>query len=176
MTNRSRKLAARLLFLASYLFAPPVWGEGLLSGRVVKVSDGDTIHVLLADMRTVRVRLAGIDAPERKQAFGEQARKSLADLVAGRTVEIRWHKEDRFGRLVGKVIVGNVDIGLMQVARGYAWHYKKYQVEQSLEDRAKYSSGEDSARQRHVGLWRDQTPVPPWEWRASGSKVGGGKL
>jgi endonuclease YncB( thermonuclease family) len=96
-----------------------------LWGRVVKVSDGDTISVLDSRNATHRVRLAGIDAPESRQDFGTRSRQSLSDLVFNKLVVVQWHKKDRYGRLVGVVIVEGVDVGLIQLRRGLAWHYKE---------------------------------------------------
>ena len=104
--------------------------------------------------------------------------EGLLGLVAGKPVEIRWHKRDRYGRLVGQVWVVSPDVrcqgagcpktldaGLAQVTVGLAWHYKQYAGEQSAEDRERYSFAEVEARARRAGLWREGEPVAPWEWR-----------
>lgn len=113
----------------------------------------------------VRVRLAGIDAPEKGQAFGAVAKKELSDLVFGKPATVEWRKKDRYGRIVGKVIVNGVDANLNMVKAGLAWHYKQYAGEQSPADRASYDKAEEDARAKGVGLWRDKQPVPPWEFR-----------
>lgn len=133
--------------------------------EVVGVTDGDTLVVLDGNMVQHKVRLAGIDAPERRQAFGSRARQSLASQVFKRTVTVDWHKRDRYGRLVGKVLVGNKDVGLELVAAGLAWHYKAYEREQTAQDRLAYAEAERVARERRLGLWADAEPVPPWEFR-----------
>ena len=102
-----------------------------LEGQVVGVLDGDTIDVLTPTKTQVRVRLAGIDAPEKGQAFGTVAKKELSDLVFGKPVTVEWRKKDRYGRTVGKVIVNGVDANLKMVEAGLAWHYKHYAREQS---------------------------------------------
>jgi len=132
--------------------------------KVVKVSDGDTVHVL--DQNTVRhkIRLGGIDAPERKQAFGRKSGKNLANMIAGKNVEVEYKKRDRYGRIIGKLIFNGQDINLLQVKQGYAWHYKYYQKDQSEIDRILYSSAEIEARERTLGLWA-YPAVPPWEYR-----------
>jgi endonuclease YncB( thermonuclease family) len=151
-----------------------VWAPAFadtLTGKVVKVTDGDTITVLDSHNTQYRIRLQGIDAPERKQAFGKASRKHLARLVAGKTVTVRWAKRDRYGRIVGKVLytfvwhtsVDNVDVCLEQVRAGYAWHYKHYQEEQTPADRYAYAKAEWQARQKRLGLWQDKLPMPPWE-------------
>jgi endonuclease YncB( thermonuclease family) len=150
-----------------------------LHGRVVGVSDGDTLTVVDAARALHKVRLAGIDAPEKKQPYGVEARRHLAALVFGKAVVVSWHKRDRYGRLVGRVglaVPGACgrpdcprveDVGLAQVESGLAWHYRQYQNEQSPEDRRRYALAEQEARAKREGLWRDAHPMPPWEYRGS---------
>ena len=138
-----------------------------LSGKVVGVSDGDTITVVDANRAQSRVRLAGIDAPERGQAFGQRSRQHLARLCFGREVLVEWNKRDRWGRLIGKVLVDGKDVGLLQVEAGLAWHYKDFQGEQTPADRALYAEAEERAREKGVGLWIDKAPIPPWTHRKS---------
>jgi endonuclease YncB( thermonuclease family) len=85
--------------------------------------------------------------------------------VAGKSVEVDYDKYDRYQRVLGKVIVNGEDVNLEQVAAGMAWHYKLYQSEQSASDRIKYSDAELEARRHKVGLWRDPSPIPPWDYR-----------
>lgn len=140
------------------------WAQKL-SGRVVGVTDGDTITLL--DERNVqhKIRLAGIDAPERKQPFGQRSKEELSELVAGKSVEVETEKLDRYGRTVGKVIAGGRDANLTMVMSGLAWHYKKYEHEQSPSDRLLYDSAEKDARASRRGLWADQGPIAPSDWR-----------
>ena len=162
----------------SLLLASPASAADLLEGRVVRIADGDTLTVLTNSQSQVKVRLAGIDAPERAQPFGERSKQNLARLVAGKPVEVRWHKRDRYGRVVGQVWVVSpdarcqgggcpktLDAGLAQVTVGLAWHYKKYAGEQSEEDRERYAFAEVEARAKRAGLWREADAVAPWEWR-----------
>ncbi len=135
-----------------------------LSGKVVKVTDGDTITIL-KDNTQHRIRLQGIDAPERKQAFGNASRKHLAYLVAGKEVTVKWVKRDRYRRIVGFVLVDGKDINLVQLKAGMAWFYRYYQRELSPENRKRYAQAEDQARTDRLGLWQDKNPMPPWEWR-----------
>lgn len=140
----------------------------VLVGQVVGVSDGDTIKVLDDSKKLFVVRLMGIDAPEKAQAFGWRSKQSLSDLVFHKRVEVEWDKRDRYDRVLGKVLATNgVDACLEQVARGMAWHYKQYAREQTANDRQKYSLAEKMARDSHAGLWVDEHPIPPWEWRRS---------
>jgi endonuclease YncB( thermonuclease family) len=137
---------------------------------------GDTVYVLDAAKKQHKIRLAGIDAPERGQPFGTKSKERMADLVAGRDVEVNWYKEDRWGRLIGTVWVASpdcrqavcpktLDAGLALITSGLAWHFKRYAHEQTEEDRERYAFAEEEARARKAGLWRDPDPVPPWEWR-----------
>lgn len=159
-----KALVCLLLALACTAYAETV------SGRVVSVADGDTITVLDSDRVQHKIRLAGIDAPERKQAFGNRSKESLSDLVFGKTVNVETGKRDRYGRLVGKVLVNTQDVNLVQVERGMAWFYRQYQREQSPNDRKLYEAAEDAAKAGKRGLWRDVDPVPPWEFRHGKSK------
>ncbi len=136
-----------------------------VTGRVVGITDGDTATVLDSSRTQYKVRLAGIDAPEKKQPFGQKSKEALSDCAYDKTATIVGDKLDRYGRLVGKVMVGDVDCNLRQINLGLAWHYKKYMKEQPESDRASYSRTEDSARGKRVGLWVEADPMPPWEWR-----------
>ena len=112
-----------------------------------------------------KIRLSGIDSPEKKQPFGQHCKQSLSALAYGRTVAVESNKLDRYGRVIGKVLVDGEDANLEQVRRGCGWHYKKYQNEQVLDDRLAYNAAEESARAGRVGLWTDRDPVAPWEGR-----------
>ncbi len=140
-------------------------GRQTLSGRVVRIADGDTITVLDASNTQHRVRLQGIDAPESKQDFGTQSKKKLSGLIFGKDVEVAYEKTDQYGRLVGKILLDGRDINLAQVRSGMAWHYKEYEREQSSEDRELYARAEDEARSARRGLWVDTNPVEPSEFR-----------
>lgn len=137
-----------------------------LRGEVVGLADGDTVTVLDNTSKTLyRVRLAGIDAPEKRQPFGDRSRQNLAAIVFRKQVVVDWHKTDRYGRIVGTVTTGQVDAGLEQIRAGMAWHYKQYAREQVAEDRSAYSAAEDAAREARAGLWSQRDPVPPWDFR-----------
>lgn len=148
----------------------------MLIGRVVGVSDGDTITVLDENKQQHRIRVAGIDAPEKKQAFGQRSKEHLSSLVFGREVDIVGDKRDRYGRTVAKVMVAapnctipscprTTDAGLGQVEAGLAWWYRKYAKEQTPEDQSAYEAAESASSTRGIGLWSDPYRVPPWEWR-----------
>jgi endonuclease YncB( thermonuclease family) len=157
-----RTLAAVLLALVAFQAH-----GGPIIGRVVTVADGDTIVVLDAAKAQHRIRLAAIDAPEWSQPFGRRARASLAELVAGKTVQVEAGAVDRYGRSVGVVRRDGVDVNRVQIERGMAWWYRHYADEQGSADRRAYAQAEDAARLAKRGLWRDAHPVPPWTWRTS---------
>ncbi|MEZ5308096.1 MAG: thermonuclease family protein [Pyrinomonadaceae bacterium] len=134
-------------------------------GKVIAVADGDTITILTEDFRERKIRFNGIDAPEKSQVFGQKSKQNLSRLIFGKTVEIIVTKQDRYGRSVGKVILGEEDVGLRQIADGFAWHFKKYENEQSAGDRIAYAETEERARRQKIGLWSHDNHVPPWIWR-----------
>ena len=136
-----------------------------LQGKVVSVADGDTITVLDSQKTQHKIRLQGIDAPERAQPFGNKSRQSLHELVHGKQVTVDYQKKDKYGRVVGKILLNNADVCLEQLKRGMAWHYKQYANEQPKEDQETYSLAEQQAKTELKGLWKDKQPVPPWEFR-----------
>ena len=137
----------------------------IFEGRVVGVQDGDTITVLDSSNANHRIRLLGIDAPEKGQAFGNRSGENLSQAIFNRVVTIGWSKHDRYGRIVGKVLLEGQDICLEQIKAGMAWHYKYYQDDQTEEDRQLYAAAEIAARATNVGLWIDPNPIPPWDFR-----------
>jgi endonuclease YncB( thermonuclease family) len=141
-------------------------GRHDVSGRVVRVMDGDTVEVLDINRNTHRIRLSGIDAPERGQAFGNRAKQALSSLVGGKHVMVIADKRDRYQRLIGKIITEGKDANLALVRDGMAWWFRKYAHEQSPRDRTLYKAAEEQARKKKIGLWRDTNPLPPWEYRS----------
>jgi micrococcal nuclease len=123
------------------------------------------VVVLEADKTTQRVRLAGIDTPERGQPYGKRAKQALLERVGGETVTVEWNKRDRYRRIIGKLVLEGKDVNLSMVEDGLAWWYRKYAGEQSEIDRGLCEAAEARARSERVGLWRDPQPVPPWDWR-----------
>jgi endonuclease YncB( thermonuclease family) len=167
-------LRASSLCLASLLMmiALPLWAD--IEGKVVAVTDGDTIKVLDRDNIQHKVRLTGIDAPERDQPYGKSSRKHLASLIVGKEVQVESLKMDRYGRVLGKVWIQpadcptcgkTLDANHAQLLAGMAWWYRYYAKEQSQEDRGRYESAEDEAKKQHFGLWADKDPVNPYDWR-----------
>lgn len=135
------------------------------TGRVVSIADGDTITVLDSDNRQHKVRIAGIDAPERHQPFGEKSRASMGELAFNQESRLDCRKQDRYRRDVCTVFIADKDIGLEQVTRGMAWWYRAYAKEQTPQQRQDYEVAEFQAQSRRQGLWAEKNPVPPWEWR-----------
>jgi endonuclease YncB( thermonuclease family) len=147
-----------------------------ITGKVVIVSAGDSITVLDAKNQYHKIRLAGIDAPEEGQAFGNVAMQRMSDMVFGKEVWVNARKQDKHGQTIGRVWVASaeckapdcpktLDAGMALLTTGLAWHCKRYANEQPDEERGQYSFAEFEARAKKVGLWSDAKPVPPWAWR-----------
>lgn len=137
----------------------------VITGKVVRIADGDTVTILAEGNQQVTVRLADIDAPEKGQAFGNVARQALADAVFLKDVQVDVVKIDKYGRSVGYVVADGKDVNQMLVRDGYAWVYRQYVTRKS------YLQDEEAARNRRTGLWKDTNPKAPWEFR-HGDKAG----
>ena len=136
--------------------------ESVWSGKVVKISDGDTATVFTSDFKEVKIRLNGIDTPESSQAFGTKAKDALGNLIFGKQVTVLDAGQDRYKRTLGFVRVDGVDVNAMMIRQGFAWHYKSFNSSPEL------AEFEQMAREAKIGLWAgvgDQSPVPPWEFR-----------
>lgn len=131
-----------------------------ITGRVVKVSDGDTI-VLLVDHQQVKIRLLAIDAPEKSQPFGQRAKQHLAAMVHEKDVRVVVSGKDRYGRTLGTVFAGDVNVNEEMIHSGMAWHFNRYDHSPSL------AALEIDAHEARRGLWIDADPVAPWVWRAT---------
>lgn len=129
-----------------------------ISGFVTSVRDGDTICVKEGKLKH-EVRLRRIDAPETSQPFGIEAASRLKSLIYGMRVLVEYSETDQYGRIIGTVYLQDTDINLLMVRSGFAWHYKQYDDAQS------YAEAEAEAKSERRGLWMDETPVPPWEFR-----------
>lgn len=129
-----------------------------ITGKVVSVHDGDTITVL-QDSTQIKVRLAEIDAPELKQAFGTRAKSALASRVFARDVRVECAGKDRYGRTLGTVFLGADSVNLWLVRNGWAWRYDRYSKSDILR------AAQEEAKKERRGLWADMSPVAPWEWR-----------
>ena len=134
----------------------------VVSGRCVGVHDGDTMTLLVdtaAGKRQAKIRLDGIDAPELGQAFSVRSKEKLADLVFEKECSVESRGTDRYGRTVGRISVGEVDVNSAMLEAGLAWHYTKYDSRKSM------ASRQAAAQEKRAGLWADAKPIPPWEWR-----------
>lgn len=150
-------LAKYTLFYQEY---QPV--KGTVTGRVVKVADGDTITILNPDMQEVKIRLYGIDAPETAQDFGPQAHKFLDSAVKSKVVTVDVIDIDQYGRSVGRVLLDGADINGLMISSGYAWLYTKYC---KIEECSRWEQAQELARAEKSGLWRAKKQTPPWQWR-----------
>lgn len=160
-TLRFRRWAICSIFI---FFGAPAQAE-FRQGHVTGVSDGDTITLLDDTQQQHKIRIAGIDAPEKKQPFGMASKQNLSALAYGKPANADCIKKDRYGRQVCKVTVEGADVGLAQIRAGMAWWYRQYAHEQSSADREEYEATEMSARTSQKGLWVEYQAVAPWEWR-----------
>ncbi|MDA8140225.1 MAG: thermonuclease family protein [Desulfobacteraceae bacterium] len=151
----SKKTLPVTVFVVLLLLVCPVQAY---QAKVIGISDGDTITVLQGT-ESVKIRLAGIDCPEKHQAFGNKAKDFTACIVFGKMVEVKPVTQDRYGRTVAWVSVGAESLNESLLKAGLAWHYKKYSSDQHLADL------ETKARHDKVGLWSDPHAIPPWEFR-----------
>ena len=154
----------KLAFLCLLFFTLVSFAEELI-GKVIKVSDGDTITVLDSNNQKHKIRLKGIDAPESQQTYGDISTQSLSELVYDKEVLVTWDKKDKYYRILGKVIVDGNDANYEQLTKGLAWYYKQYEKDLSDEDKKRYSEAEEWARNYTEGLWADSNSIPPWEFR-----------
>jgi endonuclease YncB( thermonuclease family) len=157
--NRGTALIAIALMLMT-----SATNAATLTGHVVGITDGDTL-TLLVDRQQYKIRIAGIDAPERHQAWGDKSKLNISRLSFNQTAVADCPKVDRWGRQICKVTVNAVDLGLEQIKDGMAWWYKKYAKEQTTDDRSVYENAELMAQLRRLGLWGDTNPMPPWDFR-----------
>jgi endonuclease YncB( thermonuclease family) len=139
--------------------------EPPFQARLQHLSDGDSFVVRTEDGRRIPVRLSAIDAPEKSQAHGDVSRRALLSLIDRQLLTILPIKRDPYGRTVARVLVGDLDVGLEQVRAGMAWHYRRYESEQSPSERREYAAAEGRARNERIGLWADENPMPPWRFR-----------
>lgn len=140
---------------------PPAPQEdtGKLSGKVVGIADGDTFTLLLPGNTTKKIRLYGVDAPERKQPFGTVSRQRLSELIFSKQVSVVEKDVDRYGRIVGEAFVDGRSVNEEMLRSGLVWHYTDY------DKNPEWAQLQKEARRARVGLWQDKNPTPPWQWR-----------
>jgi endonuclease YncB( thermonuclease family) len=173
----------KLLLITGLLAATQIASAAdVLYGRVVGVTDGDTITILDNKNRQHEIRLFAIDAPEtschikkpspaddvcveKSQPFGKASKKNLSYLVYGKNVKVLLGQGTSYNRIVGTVFVGNQDINLQQVRDGYAWHYTYFAKNQPYAVRKVYEESQKLAKKEMRGLWGDKYPVAPWDYR-----------
>ena len=149
-----------LLLCNFYLFA-----QKNISGTVVGISDGDTFTLLTKDKIKYKIRLAHIDCPEKNQAFGTFAKRTLSDLIYLKNVQVNYSSLDRNGRILGEAYLEKEFINLILVEKGVAWHFKKYSNDK------RFSNAEIRARKNKIGLWKDKNPISPWDFRKNKIKI-----
>ena len=130
-----------------------------LKGRIIKISDGDTVTLLDSTNTQHKIRLDGIDCPERKQPFGTKATNFVKKLTTGKTIVVEWEKKDRYGRILGYVYADGVNVNKELLKNGLAWHYKHYNEDQEL------AKLEQQAKDKKLNIWSDKNPIEPYRWR-----------
>jgi micrococcal nuclease len=163
-TARERAVFSTLCSLScSLLFVSLVTSQVIaadFSGRVVGIIDGDTLEVL-HHQRAERIRLNGIDCPEKAQAYGTRAKLAVADLAFGKEVTVKTHGLDKYKRTLADLFLPDgTNVNYTLVKEGWCWWYRKYAPGDTVLERL-----EKNAREARKGLWADPQPVPPWEWR-----------
>jgi micrococcal nuclease len=158
MVNRRAMAVLAIALCAALAAAQPAAYPFTIEGQVVAITDGDTIKVL-RDQKQYKIRLNGIDAPEKAQAFGQKSKAYLSSLVFGKNVSVIVRDTDRYGRYVGDVMLDGRSANAAMVAAGLAWFYAAYSKDQSL------ARLEREARAQRLGLWADTAPTPPWKYR-----------
>ena len=171
MKNYRRLIAAALTLTVTLLMACTTSAGQAptkeVRGRIVRVTDGDSVTLLDTDNTRIKIRLSGIDAPESRMPYGQAAQAHLAGLVLNKEVVAVVHKLDRYGRTVATLWIGSKDINLTMVQAGMAWHYKLYAHEQPQNQALNYAQSELIARTESRGLWQHENAAPPWMWRKS---------
>lgn len=146
-------------FFSLFLFSTAFLLAQTITGKVVGISDGDTLTILGNSKQTYKIRLAQIDAPEKKQDFGMTSKSSLSDICFGKEAKAEVETIDRYKRYVAVVTCNGIEANLLQVKNGMAWVYTQYAKDK------KYFDAEHIARVSKVGLWEQNSPIPPWEFR-----------
>ncbi|EPC0968279.1 TPA: thermonuclease family protein [Enterobacter kobei] len=157
-----RKLYLITLLIVTYQASADI------NGRIVRVLDGDTVEILGGGNQLTRVRLAGIDAPEKNQPFGQRSRQELTSMVAQRNVTITGEETDRYGRRLGTVWLGATDVNAAQIRKGLAWVYRYH----GKPARTDYAQLEAEARRQGIGLWSVPGQTEPWRWRSQHQERG----
>lgn len=149
----------RIILAIIFLFGSFAISSERIEGRVIGVHDGDTLTLLVAGNKQIKIRMGQIDAPESNQSFGQKSKQLLSKMTFGKDAVIIKEAVDRYGRIVGDVFVNGENINIAQVRQGMAWAYRRYAHDKSL------MQAELLARNDRVGLWSEPNPIPPWDYR-----------
>ena len=144
-----------LLFLSTY----NVLAQAMLTGKVIGVKDGDTVEVIDDQNKTIILRLAEVDCPEKKQSYSNAAKQFTSNTIYRKTIRYIVTNKDRYGRSVAKVYYKNKYLSAQLIKNGMGWHYKKYSHSKEL------ALLEQNARASRIGLWKDPNAIAPWDWR-----------
>lgn len=131
-----------------------------MKGKVVSITDGDTFVILNDQKEQIKIRLHGIDAPEKKQDFGTVAKNYLSSLIYNKEITIDYKNLDRYGRTIGIVFIEQLNVNEKMLEEGMAWHFKKY------DKNSDWAALEDKAKEAKKGLWLQPNAIAPWEWRS----------
>jgi len=136
--------------------------EKQIHGKIVGITDGDTVKLLTVDKILIKVRVANIDCPEQKQPYSARAKQFTSNQIFEKQVKLEYLKKDRYGRYICNIIYDDsLNLSKQLLKNGMAWHYVKYSNDESLQVL------EDEAKKNKVGLWQDPNAIPPWEWRSN---------
>lgn len=144
--------------LVTFILVSTCTVSSAYADRVIGITDGDTLTVL-HNRTPIKVRLANVDSPEKSQSYGQVSKRSLSDLCYGKDALLNVQSTDRYGRTVAEVVCDGVNVNRVQVQRGMAWVYERYNKDRSL------IAFQREAKAAKKGLWADPSPVPPWEFR-----------
>lgn len=157
MLNNYKSTSAKVIGVL-LLVLWPLLASSQLTGKVVSIADGDTF-TMLVNNEQIKIRLHGIDCPEKAQDFGNVAKSFLSEMIAGKNVEVEKLDSDRYGRTIGMVTIDGVNVNEELLKSGLAWHYKYY------DKNPEWAKLEETARKEKKGLWVQSNAIPPWEWR-----------
>ena len=150
----------RRILITILIMFPLLLSAQVLKGRAVGITDGDTFTLLVNGNEQVKIRIDGIDAPEKKQAFGNRAKEYLSGMIWEQELTVNVTKKDRYGRLIGKVSTPEIqDVGLEMIKAGFAWQYRDYNIDEY------YAEAERQERESKKGLWLDKNPIRPQDFR-----------
>ena len=157
--DKERRFMKLKLVIIICLFFSIYSNAAELKGKVIHISDWDTIHLLTTNKVKYKIRLDEIDAPENSQAFGNKSKENLKKYIYNKDVVVNYSSRDQYDRVLGTIYLNKQDINLQQIKDGYAWVYKKYS------NNSTYYKAEKEARNSKKGLWADKYPIEPWIFR-----------